>query len=113
MLQGGGRTAWKISPYEAYIRTDRWKFVYCTGKRERKDGYATENPTPGRYRSLYDLKEDPGEFHNVAKEHVQIAAELQRLILQRFRTTHPDATTEPKLVDEDKILDWYLRPRDV
>ncbi len=45
---------------EAYIRTDGWKFIYCTGKRARKDGYITDNPTPGRYRILFDLKSDPG-----------------------------------------------------
>lgn len=97
---------------EAYIRTDRWKFIYCTGKRERKDGYVTDNPTPGRYRILYDLREDPGELYNVIKDQERIGAELQRLMLQRFRTTHPDVSLEPKLANEDEILDWYLRPRD-
>ncbi|MDQ6760518.1 MAG: sulfatase-like hydrolase/transferase [Acidobacteriota bacterium] len=97
---------------EAYIRTETWKFVYCTGKRERKDGYVTDNPTPGRYKLLYDLKNDPGEFRNVAKEHRNTAAELQRLLLDRFQMTHPEAAQEPKRVSDDEVLDWYLRPRD-
>ena len=34
---------------EACIRTARWKYIHCSGKRERTDGYETDNPTPGRY----------------------------------------------------------------
>ena len=44
---------------EAYIRSDRWKYIYCSGRRARTDGYAVDNPTPGRYRRLYDLERTP------------------------------------------------------
>ena len=98
---------------EAYIRTDAWKFIYCSGKRTRKDGYVTDNPTPGRYKILYDLKNDPGEFRNVAREDTKTVAELQHLMLDRFRNTHPGASDEPKNGSADEALDWYLRPRDV
>jgi choline-sulfatase len=54
---------------EAFIRTERWKFIYCSGKRDRQDGYKTDRPTPGRYVRLYDLKTDPGEFTDVAARH--------------------------------------------
>ncbi len=47
---------------EAYIRTDRWKYIFCSGRRARTDGYVTDNPTPGRYRRLYDLAHDPGRI---------------------------------------------------
>ena len=89
---------------EAYIRTDRWKFIFCTGRRARTDGYATENPTPGRYEILYDLRADPGEFRNVADRHPDVVNRLTRVMLERFRETH---------VTRDETLDWYLRPRDV
>lgn len=96
---------------EAYIRTDRWKLVYCSGKRARKDGYVTDNPTPGRYTILYDLRADPDEFHNVAAGHSGVSAELKRLMLLRFHQTHPEAQYEAGQSVEDK-LDFYLRPRD-
>jgi arylsulfatase A-like enzyme len=97
---------------EAYIRSEGWKFIYCTGKRLRKDGYPTANPTPGRYKILYDLKNDPGEFHNRVKDQPKTAADLQSPMLDRFRKTHPDAAHEPKLGSDDEVIDWYLRPRD-
>lgn len=98
---------------EAYIRTPQWKFIYCTGKRARRDGYATDNPTPGRYKILYDLGADPGEFHNALREQPLKTAELQTLLLKRFRDTHPEAGNEPPGASEEEALDWYLRPRDV
>lgn len=88
---------------EAYIRTDRWKFIHCTGSRARTDGYATDNPTPGPYTVLYDLRSDPGEFHNVADRHPDVVDRLTRTMLERFRETH----------NSQNALDWYLRPKDV
>ena len=81
---------------EAYIRSDRWKFIYCSGKRGRRDGYVVVDPTPGRYKILFDLQTDPGEFHNVEKDHPDIVNRFQGLMLQRFRHTHPDARDEPR-----------------
>lgn len=94
---------------EAYIRTDRYKLIYCTGKRERGDGYKTDNPTPGRTVRLYDHKSDPGEFTDVAARHPDVVKRLSALLLDRFRSTHPEAAQEPAA----DPIDWYLRPRDV
>ena len=96
---------------EAFIRTKRWKYVYCTGKRSRTDGYLTAKPTPGRYRRLYDLKSDPGEFTDLAARHPATVRRLEDALLARFRSTHPDANQEPQGARED-ALDFYLRPRD-
>src|SRR5262249_7788855 len=52
---------------EVFVRTKRWKYIFCSGKRKRGDGYETENPTPGRYIRLYDLAADPSELSDVAK----------------------------------------------
>lgn len=97
---------------EAYIRTRRYKFIYCTGKRARLDGYATADPTPGRYVRLYDLKKDPGEFKDIAAQHPALVEKFESLMLERFRKTHPEADTEPSQAGVEKALDFYLRPRD-
>jgi choline-sulfatase len=97
---------------EACIRTARWKYVHCSGKRERADGYKTDHPTPGRTVRLYDLKSDPGEFTNVAPRHPELVAEFSRMMLGRFRATHPEAASEPVNASAAEAIEWYLRPRD-
>ena len=97
---------------EACIRTRAWKFIQCSGKRLRTDGYRTDNPTPGRYTRLFHLTEDPGEFHNVSQRHPEVTVALSRELLARFRATHPESGHEPSGLSEPDIIDWYLRPRD-
>jgi choline-sulfatase len=98
---------------EAFVRTDQWKLIFCSGKRKRTDGYETDNPTPGRYIRLFDLKKDPGEFANVAVKNPDTVAKLEKIMLDRFRTTHPEAAQEPPRLSAEESLEWYLRPRDV
>jgi choline-sulfatase len=97
---------------EACIRTDQWKFIQCSGKRARTDGYITDNPAPGRYTRLYDLRADPGEFVDQSARHPEIVAALSGMMLERFRTTHPEAAREPEHLSAPEAIDWYLRPRD-
>ena len=97
---------------EACVRTNRWKYSHCSGKRERTDGYKTDRPTPGRTVRLYDLKSDPDEFRNVAGAHPEVVSELSRLLLERFRSTHPEAASEPDRLPTADAIEWYLRPRD-
>jgi choline-sulfatase len=98
---------------EAFIRTARYKLIFCSGKRHRQEGYETDNPTPGRYVKLYDLKEDPGEFTDVSKKQPEIVAKLEGLMLERFRKTHPEVAGEPKGLSAEEALEFYVRPRDV
>jgi arylsulfatase A-like enzyme len=97
---------------EACIRTARHKFIFCSGKRVRDDGYKTDNPTPGRYIRLYDLEKDPGEFTDIAKSEPETVNRLQGLMLERFRKTHPDAAREPKGLSVPEAIEFYLPPRD-
>ncbi len=97
---------------EIFVRTPKWKFLYCTGRRSRQDGYATQHPTPGRYVRLFDLEKDPGEFRNVAPENGPVVRELERIALERMRATHPEAGAEPSQGSAEDLLDFYLRPRD-
>jgi arylsulfatase A-like enzyme len=97
---------------EAYIRTRRYKFIYCTGKRARQDGYVTDRPAPGRYVRLYDLQKDPDEFEDIAARAPRQVKAFEDLMLDRFRRTHPEAGREPSNASTEEALDFYLRPRD-
>ena len=97
---------------EAYVKTAEWKYILCSGKRARKDGYETDDPTPGRYRRLYDLVNDPGEFSDVAASRPEVVARLEDLMLDRFRKTHPDREKEPQRLGREEAIEYYLRPRD-
>jgi choline-sulfatase len=97
---------------EAFVRTASHKFIFCTGRRKRTDGYLVENPTPGRYIRLYDLRADPGEFTDIAPKNPAVVAKMRALMLDRFRKTHPDAAQEPKSASVDEDIEFYLRPRD-
>lgn len=97
---------------EVFVRDARWKYVYCSGRRKREDGYLTASPTPGRYERLFDLESDPGEFTDVAAKYPSQRRRMRDLALLRFRETHPDAGSEPRGRDAADSLDFYLRPRD-
>jgi len=98
---------------EAFVRTKKWKFIFCSGKRKRGDGYETDNPTPGRYVRLYDLEKDSGEFTDVSKKHPKVVEQMEALMLERFRQTHPDAEKEPARLSREEAIEYYVRPRDV
>lgn len=97
---------------EAYIKTAEWKYILCSGKRARQDGYEIDHPTPGRYRRLYDLRRDAGEFTDVAAKHPELVARFEGLMLDRFRATHPDRDAEPQRLSRAEAIEFYLRPRD-
>jgi arylsulfatase A-like enzyme len=97
---------------EACVRTGRWKLIQCSGRRARTDGYVTGDPTPGRYIRLYDQEHDPGELDDRSRQHPEVVEQLSRLMLERFRSTHPEAAQEPPALSTPEIIDWYLRPRD-
>jgi choline-sulfatase len=97
---------------EAYIKTREWKYILCSGKRVRQDGYEIDNPAPGRYRRLYDLGNDPGEFTDVAQKHADLVVKFEGLMLDRFRATHPDREKEPQRLNPEEAIKFYLRPRD-
>jgi len=99
---------------EAAVRTAEWKFIFCSGKRERKDGYKTDNPTPGRYKRLYNLTSDAQEFTNLSekREYAAIIDKLQHTLLSRFLNTHPEAAKLPANFTEEENIEWFLRPRD-
>jgi choline-sulfatase len=100
---------------EGYVRTDRWKFIYCAGNRARQDGYATANPTPGRTIRLYDLQNDPDEFTNLADrpEHADRVTDFTAQLAHHMRTTARLPELVPKADDPLAVLDFCLQPNDV
>ncbi len=97
---------------EAMIRTERWKLIYSSGRRRRRDGYALDGPAGGRSVRLYDLARDPDEHIDLAHEPGQeerVNDLLARLADHVARTARrPEAT--PKTGDALAILDQGLSP---
>jgi choline-sulfatase len=104
---------WVFSTYtqneEGMIRTPEWKLVTCTGRFKRDDGYETDNPTPGRYRRLYDLRKDPEEMRDVSSANPAVVSELQRLLHDRLRETWDDFIPIPANLSEEERIDFMLR----
>jgi len=110
---------WVIIEYseneEGYLRTERWKFIYGTGKRLRKDGYATGRPAPTPTIQLYDLKKDPQEMLNVAgrPENARLVADFTAQLAAHFKQTARQTELLPRTSDPREILEFCLQPRDL
>jgi choline-sulfatase len=100
---------------EGYVVTDRYKFIYCAGNRERDDGYATGRPLPGRTVRLYDLEKDPGELTNLASrpEHAVLVAELTASLANHMKATARRPERIPATDDVHAILNACLQPDDL
>jgi choline-sulfatase len=100
---------------EAMIRTERWKFIYCTGTRARQDGYETGRPLPGRTIRLYDEENDPDEMTNLAgkPEHARRVADFTAQLAEHMNRTARQPELIPKESDVHAVLEFCLQPRDV
>jgi len=100
---------------EIMVRDDRWKLVFIRGKRPRTDGYATGRPLPGHTLKLFDLKNDPGEFTNLAgrPEHRERVDHYVSLLVDFLKRTSRQPELIPKTDDPMLILDHCVQPRDV
>ncbi len=97
---------------EAMVCTERWKLIYCTGKRARDDGYITDDPTPGRYWKLFDLESDPREMRDLSGR-PDLAGRIRRMeevLLERFEAGRPENRKAPQSFKLEEKLDWYLVP---
>jgi choline-sulfatase len=100
---------------EAAVRTERWKLVYTTGRRERQDGYTSGRPLRGRTIRLFDLDNDPEELTNLAErpQHGPLVADLTRQLATHLSRTARQPELLPTGDDVFSFLDEALKPRDV
>lgn len=100
---------------EAMVRTERWAFMYGSGKRERQDGYATGKPLPGRTIKLFDMQNDPEQMTNLARrpEHKELVSDLTARLIEHLRTTARQPELIPRAEDPYELLDFLVQPRDL
>ncbi len=99
---------------EAMIRTDRYKLIVGTGRRQRQDGYTTGRPLPGPYIRLYDLAEDSEETTDLSDraDLAPVVKDLQHRLYERLVETRQGQPSVPDGLSEIEAIHWCLVPRD-
>jgi choline-sulfatase len=99
---------------EAMVSDGRFKLIVGTGHRQRRDGYVTDDPTPGPYERLYDLKADPNEDVDIASrpESAGKLKELRDTLFDRITTTRQSDDRPPPGMGPMEAIRWCLVPRD-
>ena len=99
---------------EAMARSDRFKLIVGSGRRQRQDGYGNGLPLTGPYERLYDLAADPGELDDLAgrPEFDAVRDELRHRLFARLAGTRDGLQPVPNRLDEAEAIRWCLVPRD-
>jgi choline-sulfatase len=99
----------------AMVASQKWKYVFTTGKRDLGLGYATGLGPSGVVQMLYDLEDDPDETTNLAymEEFSDMVDSLQSVMLGKFTSTHPMAEYVPSGLNRTGKLIWFCEPNDV
>jgi choline-sulfatase len=99
---------------EAMIRTTRWKLIYSTGNRERRDGYVLNEPVRGPYAQLYDLENDPNELSNLAScsDKARLVGDLLQELADHLVRTARRPEDVPRSREVSDVLGHCLGPRD-
>ncbi len=99
---------------EAMVRDHRWKLIYQRGTVRRTDGYDTKLPLKGPTLRLYDMLEDPGEFHNVADRPEN--ADVANALVEQLRQLLVGTSRLPEQIPQDattmQVLEHCVQPRD-
>jgi arylsulfatase A-like enzyme len=103
-----------LADNKAMIRTEEFKYIYSTGLRDLGQGYATGKGAPGITHRLYDLVNDPDETTDLGghPEYQERLAELQELMISKFKQTHPLSENLPEDLSMEETLAWFCRPPD-
>lgn len=99
---------------KAMLCTEKWKYIYSTGKRDLGQGYATGNPPMGVTHRMYDLVNDPAETRNVGQEeeNQDLLQEMQLQMIETFKQTDPRASELPEGLTLEETLAWFCVPPD-
>ena len=97
---------------KAMVRTRQWKYVFTSGKHDLAIGYATGLGPSGRHHRLYDRRDDPQEFKNLAQDpkHEPVVKDLQAKMLGVFLATDARAPNLPEGLSREEKLEWFLEP---
>jgi arylsulfatase A-like enzyme len=99
----------------AMVSDHEWKYVFASGSRDLGIGYKTGYGPSGIVHRLYNSKKDPKESHSLAGDpaYREILTKYQRLMLDHFLKTHPDAANCPGDLTLEGKLVWLCEPRDI
>ena len=97
---------------KAMVRTERWKYVFATGKEDLALGYETGLGPSGLDERLYDVIADPGEFNDLAEDaaSAEVLREMREKLLGVFLQTDPRAQDVPDGLTTEEALEWFLEP---
>jgi choline-sulfatase len=99
---------------EAMVRSERFKLVVCSGRRERKDHLESGRPLTGPYQKLFDLDHDPNEMINLSGDAKLdgVRKYLQHRMYERLVSTWIGPESIPPGLSELETIHWCLAPRD-
>jgi arylsulfatase A-like enzyme len=99
---------------EAMIRTDRYKLIVGSGRRQRKDHLEARAPLSGPYQRLYDLDHDPDETTDLSEDprHAALVADLVKKLHERLVSTRQGLEPIPSGLSPIETIYWCLTPRD-
>jgi arylsulfatase A-like enzyme len=97
---------------KAMIRTNKWKYIFSTGKNDLGMGYETGFGPAGITHHLYNVEEDPKETTNLSNnpDYQEIMQELQVKLLGIFEKTHPLAGNVPASWSIEQKFVAYCEP---
>ena len=101
-----------LADNKAMIKSDKWKYIFTSGKRDLQQGYETGNPRTGIRHRLYDQRNDPEETTDISglDENQEIVKKMKDEMIKLFKETHPKADSLPEGLSKDEQLEWFCEP---